>query len=84
MGAEPGDLVNEWRHNDEEARWEFGYYDLPRETFVWCAWVTDEELDRVAFPAALAVKLWRSVGSVPPPLQEHLPPQPPEPILYAP
>jgi hypothetical protein len=76
--------VNAWQHNDEEARWEHGYYDLPRETFVWNAWVTDEELDRVAFPASLAVKLWRSVGSVPPPLEEHLPPQPPDPpILYS-
>jgi hypothetical protein len=63
-------------------RWEFGYDDLPRETFVWSAWVTDEELGRVALPAALAVRLWRSVGSVPPPLQERLPPWPP-PVVYA-
>ena len=83
-GQASGDLVSGWQHNDEEARWEFGYYDLPRETFVWNAYVTDEMIDRVAFPAPLAVRLWRSVGSVPPPLQEHLPPQPPDPpILYA-
>lgn len=67
--------MNGWQHNDKEAQWEFGYYDLPHKTFVWSAWVTDEELDRVAFPALLAVRIWRSVGSVPPPLQGHLPSQ---------
>lgn len=72
-----------WQHNDEEAQWEHGYYDLAYDRFIANAWVTDEALDRVAFPASLAVRLWRSVGSVPPPLQEHLPPQPPPPpIVY--
>ena len=53
--------------------------------FVWSAYVTDEMIDRTALPAALAVRLWRSTGSVPPPLQDHLPPQPPDPpIIYAP
>lgn len=69
--------MNGWRHNGEEARWEYGYDDLPRETFAVIAWVTDEMIDRVAFPARIAQDLWNSVGSVPPPLREHLPPQPP-------
>jgi hypothetical protein len=47
---------------------------------MWSAWVTDEELDRVALPAALAVKLWKSVGSVPPPLAAYQPAAPP--IVY--
>lgn len=76
--------MNGWQHNDEEAQWEFGYYDLAYDRFIANAWVTDEMIGRVAFPAAIAVRLWRSVGSVPPPLQEHLPPQPPDPpVVYA-
>lgn len=71
-----------WRHNDREAQWEHGYYDLAYDRFIANAWVTDEMIDRTGFPAVLAVRLWRSVGSVPPPLREHLPPQPPPPALY--
>lgn len=81
-GAASGDLVNGWQHNDEEAQWEHGYYDLAYDRFIANAWVTDEMIDRVYLPATLAVRLWRSVGSVPPPLQEHLPPQPPTTVLY--
>jgi hypothetical protein len=80
-----GDHLNGWgwQHNDEEARWEHGYYDLAYDRFIANAWVTDEMIDRAALPAMVAQGLWNSVRSVPPPLQEHLPPQPPEPpIVY--
>jgi hypothetical protein len=73
-----------WQHNDEKAQWEFGYYDLACDRFIASAWVTDECIDRVAFPARTAQGLWNSVGSVPPPLQEHLPPQPPDPPIVCP
>jgi hypothetical protein len=69
--------VSGWRHNDDEARWEYGYDDIPREAFVLIAYVTDEMIERVAFPVMIARRLHERVGSVPPPLREHLPPGPP-------
>lgn len=74
--------VSEWRHNDDEARWELGYDDIPRETFVLLAYVTDEMIERVAFPAVIARRLHERVGSAPPPLREYLPPEPP--IVFTP
>lgn len=63
-----------WRHNDEESRWELGYYDLPMERWVTAGYVTDEFLERVAMPPAkLAVHLRKRFGSVPPLLAGCLP-----------
>lgn len=69
----------EWRHNDEESRWELGYYDdvARTERWVWSAYVTDEMIDRIAEPAHLAVRTFNKLGSVPPPLAGYLPPEPP-------
>lgn len=71
-----------WRHNDDERRWELGYYDVPVERWLWSAWITDEMIGCVALPAQLAVRTRSRLGSVPPPLAAHLPPPEPEPALY--
>lgn len=69
----------EWRHDDDESRWEYGYCDdvAGTEHWVWSAYVTDEMIDRVALPAQLAARIFNKLGSVPPPLAEYLPPEPP-------
>jgi hypothetical protein len=70
-----------WEHDDDEARWELVAYreDVPRMTTdrIVGAWVTDEMIARVASPQMLAVHLFSKLGSVPPPLAEHLPPRDP-------
>lgn len=76
-------MTTEWRHNDADRQWEYGYYDLAYDKFIVGAFVTDEMIERVAVPAAVAGQLMRSVGSVPPPLREHAPaPAPEPPIRY--
>jgi hypothetical protein len=73
--------VSGWRHNDDERQWEYGYYDLAYDRWIGYGLVTDEAIERVMFPAALARRLWSSFGSLPPPLAEFEPP--PVPIVYA-
>jgi hypothetical protein len=75
-----------WERDDGEARWELVAYreDVPRMTTerIVGAWVTDEHIDRVASPQMLAVHLFNKLGSVPPPLEEHLPPHDPNTVTY--
>lgn len=82
-------MSGRWRHNDDEQRWELGYYtkpDLPRDDpggeWQWAGYITDEFIDRTAFtPVQLAVRMFSKFRSVPPPLAGHLPPAPP-PALF--
>jgi hypothetical protein len=69
-----------WRHDDAKSQWELGYYDLPREQWVTLgAIVTDEFTQRAMefSQRAFAVKLYCSAGSLPPPLEQYRPPDPP-------
>lgn len=69
--------MTEWRYNGKLSQWEWGDYDERRDTWTAHAWVTDEFIDRVADKRGAAVRLKRKIGTVPPPLQEHLPAEPP-------
>lgn len=75
----------EWVHNDDEARWELrvSWRDEPRQRDEErvAAWVTDEMIARIAYPATLAASLIGSLGSVPPPLTGHLPPYDPAVVI---
>jgi hypothetical protein len=71
----------EWRHNDDESRWEYGYDDLAYMRFVVGAWVTDECIERT-IPEMTAASLYRRLGSVPPPLRDYQPPPEP-PLLWS-
>lgn len=65
-----------WTYNDEEHEWEIvvnGHV---------VAFVTDEMIERVADPQAIAVRVFNSVGSVPPPLEKLLPPHDPNIVIY--
>lgn len=62
-----------WRYNDQRDQWELGYYDLPYDRWVIVAIVTDEFIDRVLDKRSAALLLRERVGSVPPPLEKHLP-----------
>jgi hypothetical protein len=73
--------VTGWRHNDDERQWELGYYDLARERFIVGAWVTDEHISRTV-PEMTAARLYRTLGSVPPPLAGY-PAPPPVPLVPA-
>lgn len=67
----------EWRHNDDDHQWEFGYYDLPRDKWISLRGiVTDEAIERLANPAAVALRMYRSCGSLPPPWAKYLPEEP--------
>lgn len=57
-GTQPG-----WAHNSRREQWE--WHD-PRG--VVRAMVTDEMIERIAVPGALARRLRSTLGSVPPPL----------------
>lgn len=79
-------MSGQWEHDDDEARWELVAYreDVPRmvtERIVGAV-VTDEMIARVAGPQMLAVRLFNRIGSVPPPLAEHLPPHDPDAVVY--
>lgn len=79
-------MSGQWERNDGESRWELVAYheDVPRQVtdrIVW-AWVTDEHIANVASPAMVAARLFGRLGSVPPPLEEHLPPWDPNTVLY--
>jgi hypothetical protein len=75
-----------WEHDDDEAQWELVTYreDVPRMTTdrIVGARVTDEMIASVASPQRLAVSLFNTIGSVPPPLEEHLPPWDPNTVTY--
>jgi hypothetical protein len=72
--------------NDSESRWELAAYreDVPRQVTdrIVAAWVTDEHIACVANPVMAAARLFNRIGSVPPPLAEHLPPWDPNTVVY--
>lgn len=80
-------MSGQWRHDDKRERWELGAVMQPdparghREWLPY-AMVTDEMITRVASPAFLAARMFNSLGSVPPPLAEYLPPDDPTRVVY--
>ena len=79
-------MSGQWEHDDGEARWELVAYreDVPRMATdrIVGAWVTDEMIAGVASLRMLAVRLFNTIGSVPPPLEGHLPPWDPNVVSY--
>lgn len=66
-----------WRFNTDLDQWELGYYDLPRKCWAILGIVTSEFIGRVATPRLIADRMRDRLGSVPPPLERHLTPDPP-------
>jgi hypothetical protein len=81
-------VSGQWERNDSESRWELAAYreDVPRQVTdrIVAAWVTDEHIACVANPVMVAARLFNQVGSVPPPLAEHLPPWDPNTVICDP
>lgn len=79
-------MSGRWEHDDDEAQWELVAYreDVPRMATdrIVGAWVTDEMIAGVASLRMLAVRLFNTIGSVPPPLEGHLPPHDPNTVTY--
>ena len=79
-------MSGRWEHDDDEAQWELVTYreDVPRMTTdrIVGARVTDEMIAGVASLRMLAVRLFNTIGSVPPPLEGHLPPWDPNVVTY--
>lgn len=77
-------MSGQWEHTGSQ--WELAAYreDVPRMTTdrIAGAWVTDELIARVHSPQMLAVRLFNKIGSVPPPLEEYLPPHDPNTVRY--
>jgi hypothetical protein len=75
-----------WEHNVTEHQWELVF----RVTDTWghlmerrvAAWVTDEFIERVWDKRIAAVRLFNQIGTVPPPMQEYLPPDDGGAVLY--
>jgi hypothetical protein len=81
-------VSGQWERNDSESRWELAAYreDVRRQVTdrIVVAWVTDELIADAASPAMTAARLFGKLGSVPPPLAEHLPPWDPDTVVYDP
>ena len=72
----------EWRHNEKQCLWELGYndsnavmYDAPEWHVVGS--ITDEFIANMDFTVMGLAALKDRMGSLPPPLAEKLPPDPP-------
>jgi hypothetical protein len=71
--AEHARPVGEWRHNDDERRWELDFfYDEAAMRQVTVTYVTDEFIEKAASPERAALYVQERLGTVPPPLAAHL------------
>jgi len=61
-----------WRHNGDNQRWEIGYLDIDRNTFVVQGFVADEVIDDAVSPKLLAAVLTEQFCSIPPALKDKL------------
>lgn len=73
MSTAEDDQSKAWRRNELLSQWELGYYDEQYQRWVIGSIVSDEFIDRVMHPAWAAWALYERVGSVPPPMEKHLP-----------
>ena len=61
-----------WRHNGDNHRWEIGYPDIDRNTFVVLGSVADEVIEDTLSSQSLAEVTKNMFGSIPPALEDKL------------